>query len=400
MLNQSWESYYPGGLIMSETERGEMRDSFVQWLLSVAGPSGQGVRFGIFRRWYISECTRISRIRFSAKKKQFVPAGHFRVEMERTEEPWKREEQRDRPSGGKLRAPPSVSDSDSSSSTDSGIDGFRDATAVGKGHKSSSSSSNSGDSVGFSAWSSVSGSDAGTGDSADSGVFGFKDPTLRKQGTSASSDSRSSGGLDMQLRPPPRLAPGAAAGGGGRALTKPAPPVNKPGAAAVLSPQNRFSSNRSVSSAGGGDDNLDLDGWDSDSRASSDAGSTGDSLASADSDDSVVLTTFDPRPIDVNKPKTVTAIAGDLTVGTVATSLSMLGGAMSTVAGSALSAIRTVAGAATVKKTTTTNPVLQYASDSSQSSASDADEEMVAPSRNGRRQPDRSKFAGRRTDQF
>jgi hypothetical protein len=398
MLNQSWESYYPGGLIMSETERGEMRDSFVQWLLSVAGPSGQGVRFGIFRRWYISECTRISRIRFSAKKKQFVPAGHFRVEMEKVEEPWKREDHRERPSGGKPHAPPSLSDSDSDSSTDSGVDGFRDATAVGKARKSSSSSSNSGDSVGFSVWSSVSGSEAGTGDSADSGVFGFKDQTLRKQSAAPSADSRSSGGFDMQLRPPPRLVPGAAAAGGG-ALTK--PQVNKPGASAVLSRQNRFSSNRSVSSANSGDDNVDLDGWDSDSRASSDAGSTGDnSLASADSDDSVVLSNFDPRPRDVNKPRNVTAIAGDLTVGTVATSLSMLGGAMNTVAGSALSATRTVASAATVKTTTTANPVLQYASDSSQSSASDADEEMVAPSRNGRRQPDRSKFAGRRTDQF
>jgi len=402
MLNQSWESYYPGGLIMSETERGEMRDSFVQWLLGVAGPSGQGVRFGVFRRWYISECTRISRIRFSAKKKQFVPAGLIRLEKDTAEEAWKREEREGARSGGKSRGPASLSADSDSSSTDSGIDGFRDATAV---KKRNSSSSSGGDSFGFSAWSSASESDAGTGDSSDSGVFGFtgntKNQPQRNQGgkivSPPSSDSRNSGSLDLQLRPPPRLNPNTLLFGGiGAAGGAPAK-LPKPGASAVPSRQNRFSSSASSADS---EDNVDLDGWDSDSMASSsDAGSTGESLASADSEDSVVLTSFDPRPFDVNKPKTVTAIAGDLTVGTVATSFSLLGGAMNAVAGSTMSATRALVDAATVNSTTT-NPVLQYASDDgSQSSASD-DEEMVAPARNGRRQPDRSRFAARKFDQF
>lgn len=330
MVGRSWDTFYPGGIVMSETERAEMRDHLLSWVLSVAGPSGQGVKFAALRRWYISECNRISRIRYSSRKKQFVPAALQRAEAEKAERAWMRSDQPQASAASKKDS--SSSDSGSDSSSDSGIriNAFRDK-------RKGDSGSSSGDGSSFSG---LSGFNTDDSKSSKDGIVGVVPRRLDV--------------LPSRPMPAPGAFKGIVLDGASDTVIRQNPFRNH------TAPDQRRSRGRGSESSG--DDVLDLDGWDSDSDA-------GGSLVSSDGDDSVVLSRFDPRPFDINKPRSAISIATDLTVGTLASSLNVFG-----------TAVGAVTNVVTVGATAVTTNPLQLLTEQSES-----DEDK--PSLGGRRRP-------------
>lgn len=317
MVNKSWESFYPGGVVMSETERLEMRDHLIQWILATAGPAGQGSRFGTFRRWYISECNRIARIRYSLRKKQFVPAGMVRSERETVEAAWLKDQEA-------LGAKEKDSSVSSSSSSDSGLDAFEGK----KFRDDASSSQGSFELQGFGSDSSV--LSKGRRDSYKSASVAHVRRLQPNSDGSSGSDSDSS-------------AHDAWAKGQARGATK-----------------MGFGIHGSSSSENGNDD-LDVDGWESDS---------GESNGSYDED--VKVAAFDPRPFDINRGKSMASMATELTVGTLSSGFGgLFSGAMAVASG-----VTTTNASPQVTLASSLNPLL-----SSDSSSGDEMSGEAAPQR-------------------
>jgi len=328
MVNKSWETFYPGGVVMSETERLEMRDHLLQWILATAGPTGQGSRFGAFRRWYISECNRIARIRYSLRKKQFVPAGMVRSERETAEAAWLKDQDA-------LAARDKDSSVSSSSSSDSGLDAFEGK----KIRDDASSSQGSFELQGF-------GSDS-------SGVL--------TKGRRGSHNSPS-------VAPMRRLQPNSADSNGSGTDSSAHDAWAKRQARGA---QHMGFGLRSGSSSDSGND-LDMDGWDSDSDSDSDSGGRNSSY----DEDSKEVVAFDPRPFDINRGKGLANMASELTVGTLSSGFGALLAGASAVGGAVSSGVTAAHAHPQVTLSSSLNPLL-----SSDSSSGDETSGEVVPQR-------------------
>jgi len=73
MINKSWDNFYPFGELLTAEHREEFQERFLIWVQNTQGSKAQGVRFDVFRLWFIKECALIRKIREDQITKQYVP---------------------------------------------------------------------------------------------------------------------------------------------------------------------------------------------------------------------------------------------------------------------------------------------------------------------------------------